>query len=359
MHKSGATGALPQGNSSLKRIPRDPVRFDVFKAFAAGTSVSLHDSNAIDGFKSIVEGSLSKSLSNPKFLYGQHVQAMFQGVVIALGQVQMIKEEDAGGGWYEGEELSIPDYRIILHDGSQFLVEVKNHNGDHFEVTFTKTYIEGLRRYGAFTRADIKLAIYWVGWQTWTLASLDILEERENSLVLPFGKALAANELALVGDASIATRFPLVLRLVADRSKPRTLSEAGEVQFTIGETRLYCAGEEITDQKEKEIAFMLMLAGRWEEAAPTAELEGNLLSAVAFECHPQEDHKQGFEFIGSLSEIFSSLFTWRTLEGGRVSNLVIDLIPAQMADLIPKNYKGQALPLWRFTLKPSRNIPLA
>src|SRR6202007_214241 len=72
------------GLESMKRIPRDPVRFDVFKAFAAGTPISLHDQGAVDGFKSSVAASLGKSLSNPKFLYGQHVQSMFQGVVIAL-----------------------------------------------------------------------------------------------------------------------------------------------------------------------------------------------------------------------------------------------------------------------------------
>ena len=342
----------------MKRIPRDPVRFDVFKAFAAGTPISLHDQGAVDGFKSSVAASLGKSLSNPKFLYGQHVQAMFQGVVIALGQVEMIKEEDAGGGWYDGDKLSIPDYRIVLRDGSQFLVEVKNNNEDHFDVKFAKRYIDGLRRYGDLTKANVKLAVYWVGWRTWTLVSLDVLEERGASLALPFVKAVAANELAVLGDITIGTRFPLVLKFVADRSKPRALSESGDVQFTIGETRFYCAGEEITDQKEKEIAFVLMLCGRWEEAAPTAELEGKLLSEVVFECHPQEDHHQGFEFIGSLSEIFSSLFSWRTLKDGRVSNLEIDLIPGQMADLIPKNYKGQALPIWRFRLTPNYNAPV-
>jgi hypothetical protein len=164
--------------------------------------------------------------------------------------------------------------------------------------------------------------------------------------------------MAVLGDITIGTRFPLVLKFVADRSKARALSDNGEAQFTIGETRLYCAGEEIIDQEEKEIAFMLMLGGRWEEANPIAEMEGNLPAALVFECHPREDHHQGFEFIGSLSEIFSSLFAWRTSEDGRVSNLEIDVIPGQMADLIPKNYKGKALPLWRFTLKPNYNVPM-
>src|SRR5437868_5488053 len=107
----------------MKRIPRDPIRFDVFQAFAASVDVNLHDQEAVDTFKDGVAASIQQSLGNPKFLYGQHVQAMFQGVVIALGQAQMIKEEDVGGGWYDGNELSIPDYRIVLRDGAQLLVE--------------------------------------------------------------------------------------------------------------------------------------------------------------------------------------------------------------------------------------------
>src|SRR5215831_1716986 len=110
---------------------------------------------------------------------------MFEGVVIALGQVQMIKEEDAGG-WYDGDKLTVPDYRIILRDGTQFLVEVKNHNAGPFEISFKKEYVNGLRRYGGLTGSPVKLAVYWVRWRTWTLVSLDVLEERETGFVLPF-----------------------------------------------------------------------------------------------------------------------------------------------------------------------------
>src|SRR5580658_3564409 len=109
---------------------------------------------------------------------------MFEGVVVALGQVQMIKEEDAGDGWYEGDKLSIPDYRIALRDGTQFLVEVKNHNGDHIEISLTNSYVEGLRRYRELTGSPIKLAVYWVGWRTWTLVPLDLLDPYPKHFVL-------------------------------------------------------------------------------------------------------------------------------------------------------------------------------
>jgi hypothetical protein len=48
----------------MKRILRDPVRFDVFRAFAAGVDTNLYDRAALDRFKATygeVEGiSLSR-----------------------------------------------------------------------------------------------------------------------------------------------------------------------------------------------------------------------------------------------------------------------------------------------------------
>jgi hypothetical protein len=343
----------------MNRIRRDPIRFDVFRAFAASADTNLHDQAAVDEFKASVDASIKRALDDPKFLYGHHVQAMFQGVVIALGQVQMIKDEDAGGGWYDGDKMVIPDYRVVLRDGTQFLVEVKNHNGDHFEISLTKTYVNGLRRYGELTGSLVKLAVYWVGWRTWTLVSLDVLEERQNSFALPFVKAVPANELSLLGDKTIVTRAPLTLKFIADRTKPRSLDEQGQLQMVIAETKLFCSGQEISDDQERQIAFMLMIGGRWQELGPSAELDADgTPNAMVFEFHPHEDHGQGFEMIGSLSEIFSSHFQWRTMSERRVSKLEIDLVPGQMADLIPNDYKGQALPIWRFILQPTYNVPM-
>ena len=289
----------------MQRIRRDPVRFDVFRAFATRADVNLHDQAAVDEFKTSVGTSIKKSLDNPKFLYGQHVEAMFEGVVIALGQVQMIKEEDVGGGWYEGEKLSIPDFRIVLRDGTQFLVEVKNHNGDHFEISLTTAYVNGLRRYGELTGCPVKLAVYWVGWRTWTLVSLNVLEKRQKGFALRFVKAVPASELTLLGDKMVATRGPLIIKFIADRTKPRSLDEKGQLDMVIGDIKLFCGGQEILDKREREIAFMLVMGGCWEEEGPSPELDADgAPNAIVFEFRPREDHGQGFEMIGSLSEIF-------------------------------------------------------
>jgi hypothetical protein len=46
--------------------------------------------------------------------------------VVSLGKIALIKQEDAGPAWTTRRGLKIPDYRIVLPDGTTFLVEVKH-----------------------------------------------------------------------------------------------------------------------------------------------------------------------------------------------------------------------------------------
>jgi hypothetical protein len=74
----------------------------------------------------------------------------------------------------------------------------------------------------------------------------------------------------------------------------------------------------------------------------SAELDADgTPNAIVFEFRPHEDHQQGFEMIGSLSEIFSSYFQWRTMKERAVSKLEVDVVPGQMANLIPKTMKAR------------------
>jgi hypothetical protein len=227
------------------------------------------------------------------------------------------------------------------------------------QIAFTETYINGLRQYGELTRSPVKFAVYWVGWRTWTMVPLDILEKCEKGFALPFVKAVSANEFSFLGDKAVATRFPLTIKFMADRSRPRSVNKEGQAQIVIGDTKLFCRGEEILDDREREIAFMLMTGGTWEEHGPLAELDmDGTPNGILFEYRPREDHGQGFEIIGSLSDIFSSHFQWRTLKEQRVSRIAVGLVPGQMANLIPEGYKGKFLPLWRFILQPNYNVPM-
>src|ERR1035437_3666396 len=68
---------------SMKRLPRDPIRFDLANAFAEFgrlESVSLRDPAATDGFVDRIRESVRRSLSNEALLHGLRTQAMFEAL---------------------------------------------------------------------------------------------------------------------------------------------------------------------------------------------------------------------------------------------------------------------------------------
>ena len=68
---------------------------------------------------------------------------------------------------------------------------------------------------------------------------------------------------------------------------------------------------------------------------------------------PEMDHEQGFEIVGSLSEMFSTFYKFATQDEGQVGKLRLDITPGSWGNLIPEDHKGKMLPLWRFRLRPA------
>jgi hypothetical protein len=342
--------------SDLKRIGRDPVRFDLFGAFVSAMgSKSIRKTKAVDDFLSRARDSISKSLMDEKFLHGQRVQNMFENVVVALGHIRLIKTEDSGGGWFDADGLAVPDFRVILQDGEQFLVEVKNHHKHPLKkpYTMTRTYFARLERYGKWVGTPVRLAVYWSMMNLWSVVPLEALQERGDKYVLPLIDAAKANTMASFGDLMIGTRPPLTLRLTADTKKPRSV-EGGRASFTIAEVKIFCAGGEIVKRHERNIALALLMYGNWNEKQPSLEVdERGLPFCVTYESAPDEDSGQGFEMIGELSGMYSRRFALSTLEQGRVARIAAEVRPGVWGSLIPSDYKGEALPLWIFRVQPS------
>ena len=114
----------------MKRLPRDPIRFDLINAFAEFgrlEKISLSDpSIATEGFVERIRESVHGSLSNEALLHGLRTESMFEALVVSLGAVEFIKQEDSGEIYASDERLKTPGFRLVLSDGSQMLVEVKN-----------------------------------------------------------------------------------------------------------------------------------------------------------------------------------------------------------------------------------------
>ena len=105
-------------------------------------------------------------------------------------------------------------------------------------------------------------------------------------------------------------------------------------------------GDQRLTGREWNLAIWFMLYGDWEEDA-TAEITDGELIAVNFTRTPQEDHHQEFEFVGTLSGLFSSMYLSSTSDADRVTRLGIKVVGGSLGSLIPDDYESDTLPLWR------------
>lgn len=342
----------------MKKLQRDPLRFDIFNALAVygrEENISLQKPETSVGFVERIRKSIGESLTNDRFLHGLRTQAMFEGLVAALGQVRLLKQEDAGSVYALDDSLEIPDFRLILLDGTQLLVEVKNcyQPTGREPLSFSGKYLDGLLSYGEIVKCPLKLAVYWARWNLWTMIPLEVVQRTRDEAVLTMTDAIQACEMSSIGDVRIGTKYPLSLVLRADRSKPRSVDTNGEGQFMIEGADFFCGDQQIRKPLEQRIAYFLMLYGGWKAEEPVAKITDGLLDAITHKWNPHESSDQGFEIVGSLSSIFSSFYSSVTLENGKVNRLQVNFNPGSLGALIPKGYEGQDLPLWRMVMQPN------
>src|SRR6185312_3071989 len=119
---------------AMKRLVRDPFRFDGFSLFATygqKASVSLKDPASVGGFIAAVKASAERALSNEAFLFGQRTEALFERVVASLGGCRLLKREDVGDVFHTAEtDVQPPVFRSVWEEGKQLLVGVKtSHQG--------------------------------------------------------------------------------------------------------------------------------------------------------------------------------------------------------------------------------------
>ncbi len=342
----------------MRRLARNPIQFDVFEAFAGHghqQKVSIYKPEATEMFVNSVRTSIERALKNQAFLHGQRTQAMFEALVASLGRVSLLKQEDAGEVYTSEERLEVPDFRVVLADGSQSLIEVKNfYQAQRPEAPFemTEAYSDGLLRYAALMRCDLRIATYWAGWNLWTLVPVTAFRQEGDRRLINLIDALKANEMALLGDLAVGTKFPLCLKVIADKRAPRLLNEEGKATFTISQVELYCGGQRISDDLDRRIASYLMFYGKWIEEEPRVHLDDGKIDSIDICVGPDEDQGQGFEIVGWLSGMFSRFYAQATEGEGQIGQIRADITPGALGSLIPEGYTGKDLPLWVFVLKP-------
>ncbi len=267
-------------------------------------------------------------------------------------------------------EIIPPDYRIVLKEQDEsspanwipvegheeFFVEVKNfYQDDPIEPYIIKTdYLNKLHSYARIFNKELKFAIYWSRWNIWTLISADKITSQNGRHIISMPEAVMINEMALLGDVTIGVMTPLILKVITDPTKSRVLDEEGKLTCTIGEISFYCNDNLISNRLEKNIVFYLMLFGDWPTGEAEAQIEDNELISFEFIAKPIEiTPGQGFDMIGSLSTMVSNQYNWITAPNGEISKLSPCREPDSLGIVIPQDYKGEVLKLWRIIIKPN------
>lgn len=311
-----------------------------------------------EDFLSKIATSIKAAAEDQRLLHGKRVEALFAHVAGALGNCLLVKPEDNGGMVAVGVDVRVPDYSLVLRDGSRLMVEVKNCHLDNFKTDyeFTRDYVEALERYANLHGASLKFAIYFSRLNKWVLLSKMAFIERKRKFTINMLDAIAKNEMSTLGDRSIGTIPALSIELIASDEQDSYISEDGEARFVIGRVRNYCAGNEVINERDKQIVFQLIRFGRWVEAEPQVIMDGARLLSVRFDYSPyldDWDKEAGFAIVGELSSIVSSAYNEHTVYARRVIALDTKVDPDFFSIDITDGYSGENLPLWQLKLQPN------
>jgi len=343
----------------LKRIKRNPEKFEVIDLFTAlgrehGYKLSVEADT--DDFIERIGNSLKASKDNPNLLHGKRVESLFAHVAGALGNCRLIKQEDSGEAFTTEQDIQAPDYKVVLNDGSQYFIEVKNCHFPNIKspYPFKKDYLRKVENYADLHNTPLLFAVYFSRHNKWFLLRKESLIEQKNRYVTDFINAMAQNEMALLGDRTIGTEPDLSIELLADPTKEAKVNENGEANFIIGGVKIYSSDREVTDDLEKSIAFYLMRFGTWVESEAEGLFDDGEFSGAKFiyspDCPPEE---QNFSMIGELSSMVSASYGEQTTYEQSVIALDTNLDPGVFSVKIPEGYKGKYLPLWQFIIQPN------
>ncbi len=340
----------------MKRLERKNRAIDQVRLladFSKKNGIREYTPDALRAFGDETSRDLAAFLTQESRLTGIRGEAMFLAVVAGLGKVRLIKSEDEGDAYYQGDGVQCPDFRVVLPDGRGLLVEVKvvRMKSIHAKLKLGDTYVQQLRRYADRMKTDLRLAIYWDRMRTWTLNPLAAFEPGscgEKQWSIGFVRAYLTSEMAVVGDRFIATPAPLRFRVNVDpdKSEPIPVSN-GRMKVTIASVELVSRDRPLSGRAAA-IASKLLWHGTWVEVGQHVERAGNRMLWIDHLFAPTEDKQEwgdGCEMIGSLSGIISNAYLAGAASTIHTSTESTVLEPGSMGQFIPDDFEELDLPL--------------
>lgn len=343
----------------MKRIRRDPGKFEVLNLFASlgrREGLVLGDRESEAKFLDHISASLLCNKNNQALLHGLRTEDLFQYVAASLGNCLLIKQEDTGELLASTKKIQLPDYLLVLNDKTRFFVEVKNCHKKQppCKFSFKETYLDKLLNYADVVGNELKIAIFWSAWNLWTLISPSQFERSKGNCSVTMLSAMKVNEMNRLGDFSVGTTPPLILRIFTDKNKPRSVDSDGLGKFTIGSIDFLCCEKKIANKREQQYAFYFMLYGNWQSTEPVANIEDNKLISIDYIVEPeQRTPHQNFELLGFISSMISRWYRALVLTSSCGEKLSIAAEPDALGINIPIGYKGKDLPLWQFHQEPN------
>lgn len=346
----------------MKRQASDRLNFSSLKSldeFVRLKGSSIGDIGTQDQWFQDLRKSLQVHLNHEARLHGLRIESVFAHVVAAMGHCTLISEEDSGTYFSSEECLQRPDFRIVTNDSRKMLVEVKNYHpaSPMRDYSIQGDYLASLKRYAEVCGIPLWIAIYWSKWNIWTLLDSTRLDATQKVVKIKMTEAFLHNEMHLLGDAMIGTEPPLSFRLYADQNKPRTVQYGAETGFTIKKVCLCSNNREIDDPIERQIAWFLIWNGKWVSSEYIPEIQDGLVNFVELQFQPSDVEDQpieeiGFRIVGHLSQMVTSECLRSTSGDGSIRSISPSLQVENLGVHIPRDYKGKALPLWRFVTLP-------
>lgn len=321
--------------------------------FAREHGIALNDPLLVERFITEAAPKLKEALADPTLIHGSRTERLFEATVLSLGHFRLLKTEDVGRV-HAADACRAPDFRVVLDDGEQWLVEVKNvriKEPNNQKTQMSAAYLASLQSYADMVGTPLKLAIFWSLWNIWTVISPDRFRRPNGGLRVTMEDAVRANESVRLGEVIIATKPPLRLVLEAAPDMPRSMSADGLANFIIGSTKLYSGDVELTDPRDRNLAEVLLFYGDWSTDGPLAIMDGGEFAGVQFVATPKEPSDQGFECIGWASRIFSRYYAEQTFNGDQVIQLHGEVAPEWFAPLSDWDSKTSKLPLWLFRVQ--------
>lgn len=351
----------------MRHLVRKPGKFEALEAFTAFSrehDFKLKSSEDADKFIEIFGESLKASQKNETLLHGKRMEACFSRVVAGLHGCSIIKTEDAGDVISENSDILLPDYRLVLKDGRQIFVEVKNSSAPKptSKYLLQKEYVAKLLRYSNLNNVPLYFAIYYRCLRVWTLMPVSSFTELKGKYETTPIHSMAKSEMAMLGDVTIGAKPPLIFELICDRDREAFIDEGNLAKFVCGDVKIHCNEREVEDVEEKKIAFYLIRFGQWECGKPEAILDNGNLYSVRFTFYPaspEDAERNGFAMLGSLSSMITEAYNEHTVYEQEVTAISSKAEPDVFTVDIPEDYKGDVLGLWRFVMQPNHDFKIA